>query len=290
VVDRGQAPAPGIVLLEPRQPQVEHRRLQAVEAAVGADLDVVVARGLAMVGEPEDLPHQVGVHAGDAAGVAEGAEVLGRVEAPGRQIAERADAPPLVLRAVRLRRVLDQPEAARAAEGADRVGVERPAVEVDADDAARARRRAPLELGRVEVESRRVDVAEDRRRAHQDHRLGGREEAEGGHQHLVAGAGAERAQRDHQRVRAVADTDHRGGAEEVGEGLLELLDLGAENEGVGVGDRPPAHEQLGFDGMAGTGEIEIGNLGQGVLLVDVSASGCKSAASGRKGAASGRKG
>ena len=61
--------------------------------------------------------HQGAVVAGHRAAVAEAAEVLGGVEAPRRELAEAAHPLPLPLRAVRLRGVLEQPEAALPADG-----------------------------------------------------------------------------------------------------------------------------------------------------------------------------
>ena len=43
VIAAGDLAAAGVVLVEERQPAVEHRRLQAVEPAVGADLVMGVA-------------------------------------------------------------------------------------------------------------------------------------------------------------------------------------------------------------------------------------------------------
>ena len=157
---------------------------------------------------------------------------------------------------MRLRRVLDQEPAAAPADRGDALGVERPAVEVDADDAGGLRRGVALELRRVEVVGRGVDVAEDRHAAGEDHRFGGGEEAESRHQHLGAGGEPQGAQRDHQGVGAVGDADHGAGAEKAGEGALELLDLGALDERVGVEDLVPALTQGGIDALAGARQVE----------------------------------
>ena len=63
----------------------------------------------------------------------------------------------------------------------------------------------------------RVDVAEHGPGARVRDRLGGRVEGEGGHDDLVAGADAERAQREHQRVGAVGDAGGVARAEVGGE-------------------------------------------------------------------------
>ena len=91
----------------------EDRRLHLVEAAVHAHLAVMVPIGLAAVADALHLRGQRGVAGRDGAAVAEGAEVLRRVEAVGRRDAERPDRPAFARRQVRLAAVLDDREAAR---------------------------------------------------------------------------------------------------------------------------------------------------------------------------------
>ena len=83
----------------------------------------------------------------------------------------------------------------------------RPAEEMDRHDRLRLLGDHGLDLARVEVQRRRVDVGEDRRGAAARDRLGGREERERRADHLVAGADAERVEREHERVGAVGDAD-----------------------------------------------------------------------------------
>ena len=81
---------------EKRQARAQDRRLQLVEAAVHAGLDVVIARRLAAVAQPLDArrPARASLVV-DRAAVAERAEVLGRVEAERAGDADRADRPPV---------------------------------------------------------------------------------------------------------------------------------------------------------------------------------------------------
>ena len=217
---------------------------------------------------------------GDRAAVAEAAEVLGRIETPCREVAQRADALAAALRAVRLGRILDQEPAAPPADLAHAVGVERPAVEVDTDDADGLRGGAALELRRVEVVGRGVDVAEDRHATGQHHRLGGGKEAERRHQHFGAGSEPQGAQGDHQRVGAVGDTDHGARTEEAGEGTLELLDLRALNVRIAVEDLVPALAERGFDALAGTRQVENRDRRHGDSVGRGSAAAAATAASG----------
>ena len=76
---------------QPRQPRAQDRRLQLVEPAVDAGLDVVVAVGLPAVAQPPDALGERRVVGDDGAAVAERAEVLRRIEAEGAADAARAD-------------------------------------------------------------------------------------------------------------------------------------------------------------------------------------------------------
>ena len=260
VVAAGDLAAAGVVGVEERQAAVEHRRLQAVEAAVGAHQDVVVARGLAVVGEQADALDELAVVAGRGAAVAEAAEVLGRVEAPGGERAEAADPLAAPERPLRLRRVLEQPQAVLPAQGEDGVDVEGAAVEVDAEDAHGTTGDPRRRVGRVEVERPRVDVGEDRPAAEEDDRLGGGEEGEGGDDHLVPWAQAEGAQGEHQGVGAVGEAGTGGDPQVGGEGRLEFPHLGAEDEGALGKDALPAFVEPGGDPLPGAAQVEDGDV------------------------------
>ena len=62
------------------------------------------------------------------------------------------------------------------------------------------------------------------------HRAGGGEKTEGGHQHLVARADAERHQGEHQGVGAGGDPERVPDPEESGAVLLKGLETGAHDE------------------------------------------------------------
>ena len=74
------------------QLDLENGGLDGVEAGVPADLVVVVAAGHAVGAERAGAGGELRVGGGDEAGVAEGGEVLGGVEAEGGGVAERAGA------------------------------------------------------------------------------------------------------------------------------------------------------------------------------------------------------
>jgi len=90
-----------------RQLHPQHRRLQLLQPAV-EPLDLAdVAFALAVVAQHADAVGELRVVGGHRAAVGQGAEILGRVEAPRHRVAMRADAPAAPTRAVALRRVLD---------------------------------------------------------------------------------------------------------------------------------------------------------------------------------------
>ncbi len=110
VASRERAPAL-VVFLQKCQPARQDRRLERIEPRIGADLGVLVAGHLAVVGDATGALEKIGVVAADGAAVAEAAQILRRIEAPAGERAEGADPPALPRRALRLGRVLDQPQA-----------------------------------------------------------------------------------------------------------------------------------------------------------------------------------
>ena len=102
----------------------------------------------------------------------------------------------LVAGADRARRVLDERQAVALGELQEGVHVGRQADLVDRHDRLRARRDRALGGGRIEVVGARVDVREDRLRAAVPDGVGGRDERQRRHDHLVAGADAGDVQRE----------------------------------------------------------------------------------------------
>ncbi len=90
---------------------------------------------------------------------------------------------------------------------------------------------------RVEVVRARVDVGEDRRRAALPDGVGGGDERQRRHDHLVARTDARDVQRELQRGRAVRDGDGLGGADALRERGLELAHARALRDPA-RGDRP----------------------------------------------------
>ena len=131
-------------------------------------------------------PFRVAGH--DHAGVAIGAQVLGRIEAEAADAAQAAGALALVFRADRLGGVLDDRQIVPFGDAPDRLHVGALAEQVDRQDGSGARRDLVLDLERIDVEGRRIDIDEDGPGAGAANGAGGGEESEGGQDDLVAGA------------------------------------------------------------------------------------------------------
>ncbi len=178
--------------------------------------------------------------AGHQTAVAVAAEVLGREEAEDAHVAEAAGATAVVGRAPRLAGVLDHGEAVRLGDLAYGVGVGGEAEEVDRHDRFGARRDRRLDRVGVDAERVGTDVDEHGLGSGLSDRLGRRVEGERYGDDLVAGADAQRAERDREAVGAVGDADGTGGPHIRGGLFLEPFDVRPQ-------DHPPAaqHRQHG---------------------------------------------
>jgi hypothetical protein len=129
---------------------------------------------------------------------------------------------------VRLRAILEQPEAPLRAEPADAVEIGGMPVEVHRHEADRAGRdlgRGVPHVDRVGI----VHVHEDRHRAREADRLHGGEGGVGRHEHLVVGLDPERLQRHPERGGRAAREHRVLAARVAGELLLERARLRPED-------------------------------------------------------------
>ena len=91
-----------------------------------------------------------------------------------------------------------------------------------------------LDARGVDVEGAGIDVDEHRARAEVAENLGGRGEGERRGDNLVAGADAERPQREMQRAGAMRERERVFRADVAGEFILEALGLGAGGDPSGA--------------------------------------------------------
>ena len=120
--------------------------------------------------------------------------------------------------------------------------------------AARAAGGGLLGLAHIHVQRGGIGVHEHRSRAHVQHRVHVAAVGEGAHQHLVAGADAERLQRDLHGDRSAGHAHGVGAARAFGHGVFEGEQVGAHRESAGT--------QRGGHG------IEVGGLERGLVQGD----------------------
>ena len=149
---------------------------------------------------PEARVHLVARRGHDSAFA--GRDVLHGMEAEGRQVGERAQPPPPVLGAQRVRGVLDQQQPAVAREGADLVERRGLAREVHGHDGARPRRDLGCDVGGIHAERVATYVGEHGRPALVEDGVGRRRKRERGDDDLVARTDAGRERRRVKRGRA----------------------------------------------------------------------------------------
>ena len=194
---------------------------------------VVLAR-LAAVAQPLHARGEPEVVGDDRAGIAQRAEVLGRIERQGASDPHRADRTAVAARQVCLRAVLDHRQAVALGDLQDRRHVGGLPVEMDGHDRDGAGRNRRGNRRRRQRQSIGIDIREHRPCAgHHDRQRGVGRRERAGHD-LVAGADVERAQDEGERVGAGRHADRRRRARGLGELPFEGLELGAENEPAAI--------------------------------------------------------
>ena len=171
------------------------------------------------------------------------AEVLAREEREAADRAQAADRVAVIAGADRLRRVLDDRDAARLRRLDDRRHVGRLAEQVHRHDRLGPRRDGRDRRVDVDVERVGIDVDQHRRRADAHDAAGGGEERIGRRDDLVAGADVERHQRREQRVGARRQADRVRHAEVRAQLALEAFDFRAADEALAVADARDGVEQ-----------------------------------------------
>ena len=143
--------------------------------------------------ESRDSLAECAVAGDEAAGIAEGAEILRWIEAEAGDVRARANwFSARVDRADRLRRVFNDREIMLGAIGLEGAEFADLAKEVRGHDGTQIRDAlgAANRIFGIHVQCQRVDIDEDRRGAHANDRRGGREKRVGGAEHSIACADA----------------------------------------------------------------------------------------------------
>ena len=171
--------------------------LEKVE--LGADVVAVIAHRA-------DLPREIVVVAADHAAFAAGREMLGLAEREAGNRSEGAGLLPLVFAAEALGAVFDDRKLVLLGDLENRIHIRDDAVEVDDDDRLGAFGDGRFDLLRID-EVVGADVDEHRKRARLQRAEGRGDERIGSADHFVAGADAERGERDMERGRSVGYAD-----------------------------------------------------------------------------------
>ena len=213
-----------------RELDPENGGLEGVEPGVRPDDGVVILDSLAAVAQQAHLlGHSVVVRHHHAA-IAICAEIFRRIEAERRRVSEQADAPALVSRPVRLRRVFDHHQVVPARQSGDRVEIGGLAVQVNGDNGPRSRRNRRRDRCRVEVVRLGTGIDEHGPRTRgQDSQDGGDKRVRD-RDDFVARSDIVRPQGELDGVEAAGDADGMPGADVRGVLGLEALDGGSQNE------------------------------------------------------------
>ena len=182
-------PIPGI---EAWQSDAQERRLKLIEPTV-PPLHLVRALGSrAVVSKQADAICQVRVGGGDSASVAQGTEVLGRIEAETSRMAKCSTTACAVTPAVRLRGVFHHEQVLGPTYPFNRVPLCRLSVEINPEDRPRPFADGSLDTLGVDVEGSFARLHGHWTRAHSAHCEPRRDVRVGGHDYLVAAAYPER--------------------------------------------------------------------------------------------------
>ena len=246
LVARGDGAAAFVPLVQMRQLDAQDGGLQRVEPAVVALHLVDVLHPRAVVAQHAEAVGQLRVVGGDGAAVAQGAQVLAGIEAPGHGIAVRAQALALVARAVRLRAVFQHAQAVLAGNGQNCVHIGGLTVEMHRQDDFGARGDGGLDARRVDVVGALVRLHRHRRRAALADGQPGGDVGVAGHDDFVARPDVHGAQGQVQRIQAVGHADAVGGAAVSGIFGFEGVHFRAEDVPAGADDARNSFVQFGF--------------------------------------------
>src|ERR1035438_9810782 len=178
-----QHPARLVPVINMLQLHPKHSRLHGIEAAVPADLFVVIPLAASMIAQTPNVRRQFLVIGGDASAIAIGAQVFGGIKTESRGLAQRSCFLVAPLCTESLRSILDKAGAVLLSDTVESVHVGALPVTVYGHHRANLVRTSTLQrgLGRfgIEVQCRRVDVRQNRSGAATHNRTYRREKAEG---------------------------------------------------------------------------------------------------------------
>jgi len=264
-------------VIEMSQLDDENYRLQLVDAEITPH-ELVVILGLhAMHADHGETGSKIRV-VGDAhPGITKSAQIFGREEAQATDVADAAGTTALGIgRTDGLRRILDDAQLELARDRHQRIHLHHLAIEMHGHDGldgaagAAVQHSTALQLAIVlqqslngsarQVERTRVDVDEERQRADPRDSAGGSKKGIRRRDDGIPGADIEGHQRREQGVGTRGHADTEAAAAVGGDGTLEFLYRGAEDEGLRVADTLDGSIDFGFQGPILGLEVQQGDL------------------------------
>ena len=189
-----------------------------------------------MVAQQLGLVRQRRIIGRDHAAVAEGAEVLRREKAEAAEVSDGAGAAPLVLRADRLRAVLDHVQVVPLGDRHNRIHVGHLSVQVHGHDHLGFRCDRGLDQAWLDVVAVWIDVHEHRHCAHPVDAAARGEEGVRRGDDFIAALDAEGHKRYQKRVGARGDADAELTLRVRGDFFFQTFDLRAADEGLRLRD------------------------------------------------------
>ena len=237
---------------------LENGGLDGVDAKIATDQGVEVAWFHAVIPEGPHFGSEGVAVADDHSCIAEGSEVFGGVEGEPAGLADGTGGSEGVAGAEGLSGVFEDGDTQWAREVEDGVHIGALAEEVDGNNGfgLRILGESGGEGGDGKVKGGGIDIDEDGSGAEAGDATGGGEESVWGSDDDITGGDIEGHEKEELGICATGASDGVGDADIIGDGFFKGFSMGAEDEGLGIGDRFDGGEKLSFEWSVLAAEIE----------------------------------
>jgi hypothetical protein len=213
-----------------RQLGRQNRSLNRVHPFGQTYLVIFILAGAAVISQFPDSRQERIVVTGDCACIAVGSEILSRIKAEAREIANASTSTTIVLGAVSLRRVFDQWQLVATRDLRQLLHFRRLPVEVNREYRSGPRRYCCLNEAGIEIVRVRIDIDENGFRSDVRDRTGGSDESVCGCNYFITGPDAQRKECQVHCRGARSHGDGAFGPDKGSEGLFEVRNLLPQNE------------------------------------------------------------
>ena len=235
VINRCDRPTPFVELVQMRQLHAQDRRLQLVQAAVGAARLMSIAADLPVVAQLAQFFRQRVIIGDHRAAIAIRAHIFGRIKAERAQLADRPDLALPIQRAVSLGAIFNQQQIVSLRQSQQRIHIRSPAIQMHSDNRACAPGDGCARRIGAQGESLGFDISQYGRSASRfDSGHGGQRRMRHGDD-FVARADSARPQRQLDGIGAGGDADCVADAVIRRELALECFYLGTEDVPATIG-------------------------------------------------------